>query len=90
MGVKYRKNDYILNKIQEDYVVLDKKNKALHLLNESAAFMLEYCNGKTIEDIAEEIYCSCLNKEEITKTMIEEDCQLLMKEMEEKGLVTCE
>lgn len=52
--------------------------------------MLEHCDGKTVEGIAEEIYSSCLNKEKITKTMIEEDCQLLMKEMEERELVTCE
>lgn len=87
---KYYKTNYILNKIQDDYVVLNKKDKTLHLLNESAIFILEHCDGKMIKEIANEVYHSCSNQEEITKEMIEEDCYLLMKEMVERGLVTCE
>lgn len=86
----YYKNNYILNKIQDDYVVLNKKNKTLHLLNESAIFILEHCDGKTVKEIVNEVFRSCSNQEEVTKEMIEEDCYLLMKEMVERGLVTCE
>lgn len=86
----YYKNDYILNKIQDDYVVLNKKNKTLHILNKSAIFILQHCDGKTVKEIASEVYHSCSNQEEVTKEMIEEDCYLLMKEMVERGLVTCE
>lgn len=86
----YYKNDYILNKIQDDYVVLNKKDKTLHLLNESAIFILQHCDGKTVKEIVNEVYRSCSNQEEVTKEMIEEDCYLLMKEMVERGLVTCE
>ena len=88
--VVYKKNDYILNQIEDSYVVLERKTKSLHLLNESAIYMLEHCDGKTADEIASEIYDNCLNKEEITKDIIKEDCLVIMKEMKKRGLVDCE
>lgn len=71
-------------------MILDKKTKSLHLLNESAVYILENCDGKTADEIAHEIYDNCLNKDEITEKMIKEDCLAIMIEMEKKGLIVYE
>ena len=84
---KNKSNDYILNQIEDSYVILDKKTKSLHLLNESAVYMLENCDGKTADEIAHEIYDNCLNKDEITEKMIKEDCSAIMMEMEKRGWI---
>ncbi len=85
--VIHKINNYILNQIEDSYVILDKKTKSLHLLNESAMYILENCEGKTIDEIAHEIYDNCLNKEEITEKMIKEDCFTMMMEMEKRGWI---
>lgn len=85
--VKYQANTHIMNEIKGEYVVLNPETSDLHLLNQIAAYILEHCSGKSVGELAQEIYDHCQDKESLKIEMIELDCQEAIEKMIGKGLV---
>lgn len=79
--------DYLLNIYGEDNVILNPRTREVHLLNQMALYILKNCDNKNLEQIAENIYEECLNKEELDLNMIINDCHMMLNTMLEKNLV---
>lgn len=82
-----RSQKYIKNEFCDDIVVLNPRTKEVCLLNQTAAFILEACDGRSIEELAQSVYDICIDKDNLSLHDIKKDCMEIIKVMVEKDLV---
>ncbi len=87
MNFPKRKSHLVFNKIEDQIVIIDfDSEKQFHQLNETAAFIWNYCDGKhdivQIENLLFETY-------DTSKENIKNDLQNILKEFKDSGLLDC-
>ncbi|AOY75345.1 PqqD family protein [Clostridium formicaceticum] len=83
-----QKKDLIYEKTDDETVILSDDKDEFHILNETATFLLDHCDGKTIKELITFLYNTCVNKDEIKYEEVKEDCIPIIEEMVNKGLIT--
>ncbi|MET3211260.1 UNVERIFIED_CONTAM: hypothetical protein ABIC26_004227 [Paenibacillus sp. PvR008] len=79
-----------VNVINEDLgnesLIMDQNNE-MFFLNQTAKYLWENCNGKTVSQVAKLLYDQCLDKETLDLNDIIVDCLCAFKELEQKGFI---
>lgn len=73
---------------QDDNLIVLLSESELLVMNETAQFIYERCDKKTVEEIACELFEACKESSDITFEQVVQDCMESIKEMIVKGLVT--
>lgn len=79
-----------VNVIHEDLggesLVMDR-NREMFFLNQTAKYLWEHCNGRTVKEVAGMLYDQCLEKEQLNFSDIVADCTQAFEELEQRGFV---
>lgn len=79
-----------VNVINEDLggesLVLDRNNE-MFFLNQTAKYLWEHCNGRTVSEVASLLYDQCLDKDGLELSDIITDCLSAFEELEQRGFV---
>lgn len=87
-GLKvFRKKEIIANVVGNNLVILSRDGKRIYRLNQTARYIFENCEGKTLETLASAIIDSCNNKEDLSIDKIIEDCKAVLNDFYKYDLV---
>ncbi|KWX77128.1 PqqD family peptide modification chaperone [Paenibacillus jilunlii] len=70
----------------EESLVLDRNNE-MFFLNQTAKYLWEHCNGRTVSEVAGLLYDQCLDKDGLVLSDIITDCLGAFEELEQRGFV---
>ncbi len=70
----------------EESLVLDRNNE-MFFLNQTAKYLWEHCNGRTVSEVAGLLYDQCLDKDGLELSDIITDCLGAFEELEQRGFV---
>lgn len=70
----------------EESLVMDS-NREMFFLNQTAKYLWEHCNGRTVSEVAGMLYDQCLEKEQLKLSDIVTDCIGAFEELEQRGFV---
>lgn len=78
---------HVINEdLGEESLVLDR-NKDMFFLNQTAKYLWEHCNGRTVAEVAGMLYDQCLDKETLNLNEVLTDCIQAFEELEQRGFV---
>ncbi len=84
---KVKRNMVNVQEQNEKLIALSSDDQKMVVLNETARFLYENCDGKTIFEIAHELYSLCINQDEISIENIIDDAIVAFLKMFEQGLI---
>ncbi|WP_405114332.1 PqqD family protein [Paenibacillus sp. FSL K6-1217] len=70
----------------EESLVMDR-NHGMFFLNQTAKYLWEHCNGRTISEVAGMLHEQCLEKDQLELSDIIKDCIGAFEELEQRGFV---
>ena len=80
------KVDAINEDLGDESLLLDQENE-MFLLNPTAKFLWENCDGKNVNELAQLLYDQCTDKETLDFSEIQSDCLEAVDMMKRNGFI---
>ena len=81
------KKDCLEDDMEKIKVILGKDEKSIFRLNETAKFIWDNCNGRTVSEISSLLFDACVNKEFLDIDVINKDCKEIISMFLDNGLI---